>query len=107
MGIFWVNKLYQYRVFSLIRVFFYLAIPLYIVLQPVNFMDHTSLCLIQMIFEKECLFCGMTRAFIHILHFDFVGAYTFNPLSYIVFPSVCLWVFYDCYGMVKHLKKVD
>jgi hypothetical protein len=43
-------------------------------------------CLFKTIFNVECPGCGLTRAFIHLLEFDFVGAYDSNALIFIVLP---------------------
>lgn len=99
-----IKNIYDYRVFSLVRMLFYVLIPLFIMMQPASFMDHQSLCIIQHIFKTKCLFCGMTRAFIHILHFDLEGAIHFNVLSLIVFPIVSLIVIWDCINMIKSKK---
>ena len=53
----------------------------------------------------ECFLCGMTRACIHLLHFDFKGAFSFHPLSFIVFPILCFIVLQDCINIMKSIKK--
>lgn len=50
-----------------------------------------SLCLFYNIFKVKCIGCGMTRAFISILHFDFIAAVNYNRLSVPLFFSI---VFY-------------
>jgi hypothetical protein len=32
-----------------------------------------------------CPFCGLGRSLIHIYHLDFIGAFYYNPLGYILF----------------------
>lgn len=98
-------NLYNYRTFSIVRMFLYIVLFIFIVGQPVYFMDHMSLCMIKTLFGIECLFCGMTRACIHIIHFDLAGAYNFNPLSFFVFPILCSIVFVDCIFIMKSIKK--
>ncbi|MCI9092484.1 MAG: DUF2752 domain-containing protein [Coprobacillus sp.] len=98
-------KLYQYRTFSFLRMFFYISLYLFIIIQPVYFMDHQSLCIIKGLFGIECFLCGMTRACIHLLHFDFKGAFSFHPLSFIVFPILCFIVLQDCINIMKSIKK--
>ncbi|MES2767372.1 MAG: DUF2752 domain-containing protein [Bacteroidota bacterium] len=54
------------------------------------------------LFDIRCPGCGMTRAFIHILHLDFAGAFHDNPLSFIVFPAITYYVAKD---FLKHVKR--
>jgi hypothetical protein len=95
------KSIYDFKLFSYIRILIYIIIPLYIILQPVNFMDDTSLCIFYNLLHKKCLFCGMTRAFVHIFHLDFKGAYMFNSFSLIVFIVVCLLVLFDLYMIIN------
>ncbi len=70
-----------------------LVIPLILVLLPAGFFDEgQSVCLSVLLLDMECYGCGMTRAVMHLLHFDFQAAWSFNKLSFIVFPLlVFLW----------------
>lgn len=41
----------------------------------------------------ECYGCGMTRATMHLIHFDFQEAWVFNKLSFIALPLLIMfWV---------------
>ena len=73
---------------------FLLSVPICLIALPVNYFDEgDSLCLSIMLFGKECYGCGMTRAIMHIIHFDFQSAFDFNRLSFVVFPLlVMLWM---------------
>lgn len=54
---------------------------------PATFFDHgQSICISMLLLNRECYGCGMTRAIQHLIHFDFEGAYSYNKLSFIVFP---------------------
>jgi hypothetical protein len=70
-----------------------LVIPLILVLLPAGFFDEgQSVCLSVLLLDIECYGCGMTRAVMHLMHFDFQAAWSFNKLSFIVFPLlVFLW----------------
>ena len=46
----------------------------------------SNICLIKRITGHECWNCGMTRAFLSVLHFDFYSAYNYNPRVIVVFP---------------------
>jgi hypothetical protein len=39
----------------------------------------------------NCYGCGMTRASMRLIHLDFVGAWEFNKLSFIVFPALAFY----------------
>ena len=59
--------------------------------------DGISICIIKRITGNECWNCGMTRAFLSILHFDFKAAYQYNPKVIVVFPLtvgayLCYWI---------------
>ena len=52
-----------------------------------------SICFSQLLLEKECLGCGLTRGIMHLLHLDFKAAWEFNKLSFIILPFALLfWV---------------
>ncbi|MFM6935572.1 MAG: DUF2752 domain-containing protein [Flavobacteriales bacterium] len=63
-------------------------------LLPASFFDHgQSICLSVLLFNKECLGCGMTRAIQHLIHVDFESAWKFNKLVVLVAPILCfLWI---------------
>lgn len=63
-----------------------------------------NLCLIKNIFGVECPGCGMTRAFLSILHLDFEAAIAYNWKCVFVFP---LTVFLYLYFWFKYIKKVN
>lgn len=45
-----------------------------------------NICLIKRVTGKNCWNCGMTRAFLSIIHLDFCSAYKFNHKVFVVFP---------------------
>ncbi len=51
----------------------------------------TSLCPIKHMLGISCFGCGMTRAFISILKFDFPSAFMYNPLSVPIFIGVAVY----------------
>ncbi len=63
-----------------------LALAILLVLPPTFFDEGDSICLSVVLFGKECYACGMTRGVQHLIHFDFTEAWSYNPLSFIVFP---------------------
>lgn len=86
------NKIKYYYHISLVILL--IVIPIVLLLLPATYFDSgQSLCLSKLFVEKECYACGMTRAIMHLIHFDFEDAYAYNMLSFIVFPLLCvIWV---------------
>jgi hypothetical protein len=41
-------------------------------------------------FDTECYGCGMTRAVMHFIHFNFTEAMTYNKLVILVLPLLIL-----------------
>lgn len=71
-----------------------IAIPVTLVFLPIDFFDSgETVCLSMKIFNLECPGCGMTRAFMHLIHGDIEGAIDYNVFVIIVFPIVfLLWL---------------
>ena len=53
---------------------------------PINSENLSMICIIKRITGKECWNCGMTRAFLSVLHLDLKTAYQYNSKVLIVFP---------------------
>ncbi len=79
-----------------IVVFLFLTIAfISLVILPADYFDQgRATCISVIMFDIECYGCGMTRAIQHLIHLDFQSAWTFNKLSFIVFPlaiGMILW----------------
>jgi hypothetical protein len=76
--------------------------PFVLILLPSNFFDNgESICLSKTLAGVECYACGLTRATMHFVHFEFLKAWEFNKLSFIVIPMLFpLWLksFYEIRG---------
>lgn len=71
----------------ILRLLFWVAVPLILFLLPSGFFDEgTPLCPSMLLLGQECPGCGMTRACMHLIHFEFEDAWYFNAASFIVFP---------------------
>lgn len=56
-----------------------------------------TICMFKNLTGLECPGCGMTRALISIIHFDFVIAYGYNKLVVVVAPLLLfLWLKMVC-----------
>jgi len=82
------------KTFSLIINGAVVTAPFILLLLPVDYFDTgDSICLSKVLAGIECYGCGMTRAVMHFVHFDFAGAWMFNKLSFLVVPMLFpLWV---------------
>jgi hypothetical protein len=70
-----------------------LLIPVALYIVPVDWLNSQhSICLFKNLTGKECYGCGMTRAIVSAVHFQFENAFNFNKLSLIVLPLlVYIW----------------
>ena len=79
---------------SLLKCLFFFLFPLIILILPESYFDQgKSICISQLFFHQECLACGMTRACMYLIHFNFEEAFRYNMMSYIALPAVIfLWI---------------
>jgi hypothetical protein len=66
--------------------------------------DITFPCLFTKILHFHCPGCGLTRAFIEILKFNFIGAWNFNPMIYLVLPISLFFITKD---FMNFKNKID
>ena len=68
------------------------SIPIILfILPPTYFDDGQTICLSVIFFDLECYGCGMTRAIMHLMHFELFKALEYNKLVILVFPLLLLW----------------
>jgi len=84
---------------------FMLILPLALLLLPKSYFDHgPTLCLFTLLTGSNCPGCGMTRACMRLIHLDFRGAWEFNKMSFVVFPTlVYIYIRY----FVSKIKKLN
>lgn len=75
-----------------------LLILLYNISISSEFLD--NICLIKYFTGKKCWNCGMTRAFLSILHLKFDLAYQYNHNVIIVFPMTVGLYLYSWYKYI-------
>lgn len=71
-----------------------LLFPILLWMLPSDFFDNseTILCPSRLLLGIECYGCGITRATMHMHHFELEDALFFNVLSVIVYPGlVAVW----------------
>lgn len=59
-----------------------------------------NLCLYKAIFGIECWNCGMTRAFLSVLHLDFQTAMEYNRNVIFVFPITVITYLFSWYKYI-------
>ncbi len=70
-----------------IKLILLILIPITLLILPANFFDNgKSVCLSVVLLDIECYGCGITRAIMHLIHFDLEEALYYNTLSFIVLP---------------------
>ena len=94
------KKWMYYVKFSLYMAVFLLGIVLLFL--PADYFDEgDSVCLSKSMFNVECYGCGMTRAVMHLIHFNFLEAYQYNKLAFIVVPLLIFLIVSDFIKLVK------
>jgi hypothetical protein len=94
--------------FTISKLAFIIATPLVLLLLPAGFFDGgESICLSKLLLNRECPACGMTRACMHLIHFDWEEAYAYNMMSFIVLPLLgIVWIQWAL-KEYKILKKIN
>ncbi len=79
------------------------AMPITLWILPVDYFDDgSSLCPSQIFLGLECYGCGSVRAFMHLHHLDFGGAWKYNKGIVLYYPFIALiWSAY----MMAALRK--
>ncbi|MBM3442427.1 MAG: DUF2752 domain-containing protein [Bacteroidetes bacterium] len=79
---------------NLAWIFALLAFPILLWVLPASMFDETGieLCPSKFFFNVECLGCGITRAVMHMHHFDWREAIYYNYAVIVVYPAlVSVW----------------
>jgi hypothetical protein len=83
-------------VVSILKIAGAVLAPAILFILPIDFFDSgQSICLSKVLLDMDCYACGITRAGMHLIHFDFNGAYEFNPLIYLVAPVAAIGIGFD------------
>ena len=94
-----------------LRLLFWVMVPVVLLLLPKDYFNTgIPLCPSMLLLNEECPGCGLTRACMHLIHFDFDAAFDYNLLSFIVFPIFAFfWAkwFWTDWKAWRALKKVS
>lgn len=87
-------QLKKYGILNQIKFIIWLGIPFFLLFLPIDFFDSgNSICPSQLILNKECPGCGITRSVQHAIHFDFKTSWNYNKLVVIVLPVLAfIWI---------------
>jgi hypothetical protein len=84
-------KIMNRKALAIAELVFYPAAFLLLILLPAGIFDEGPvLCFSRLVFGVKCLGCGLTRALMHLIHFDFKMAMAYNPLCLAALPLL-LW----------------
>lgn len=80
-----------------IKLFVLTIMPVMVYLIPVSNIEKNPVpCLFRIILNKNCLGCGITRACLNAIHFNFNKAIEYNKLVVIVLP-LCILCYISYY----------
>ena len=66
-----------------------------------------NLCVYKLVFGKECWNCGMTRAFLSVIHGDFPKAMFYNSKVIVVFPICVILYAYSWYKYIRPKNQIS
>lgn len=84
------NRIFKVIIFNIILIIVLFNIPI----------ENLELCLFKQITGNPCWNCGMTRAFLSILHFEFNNAINYNWKVVVVFPLTIVIYLYSIYKYI-------
>jgi len=82
------------KIFNILSFSVILVLPILLYLVPLDWLNkqHT-ICLFKNIFGIDCYGCGITRAILSGLHFNFEDAINYNNMVVIVLPLlIYIWI---------------
>tara|TARA_B100001287_G_scaffold11288_1_gene8627 strand:- start:309 stop:626 length:318 start_codon:yes stop_codon:yes gene_type:complete len=86
-----VKKFFNNKITKILSLLTLLLVPLILIILPADYFDNgQTICASVLLFDIECYGCGMTRAVMHFIHFEFTKALEYNKLVILVFPLLTL-----------------
>ena len=92
------------------RIFLCIGITLIIYIVLINLpidnpTGNLQLCVYKNLTGRECFNCGMTRACLSVLHFEFEQAFEYNHKVIFVFPSLVILYIYKMFNYIKNGRR--
>lgn len=92
------------KIFLKLKLFILTILPIILLIAPISIAEKNPIrCLSVTFLNKECIGCGMTRACLNAIHFNFEKAFEYNRLVIIVLP-LCIICYIDYY--IKTLRQI-
>jgi hypothetical protein len=93
MHLLFVKEKVQYKkIKHIILLVALLVIPIVLLILPADYFNTgQTLCPSKRLLNQECPGCGMTRGVMQAIHFEFLEAWRFNKLTFLVLP---IFIFY-------------
>lgn len=88
-------------IYTILIVYFITSIAL----KYLNIIDITIPCIFKTITGHSCWGCGLTRATLNFYTFNWKTAWDYNPLVFIVIPSITYYILNDFYLFYKQNGK--
>ena len=86
-----INYLLKYKYMTGLLLYFVFSV----ILKIFTSLDILLPCIWKSVFNFECIGCGLTTAFLKLLHFNITGAFNSNPLIFIIIPSLLYYIITD------------
>jgi hypothetical protein len=84
-----------------------IILPVIFLILPEDYFDRgRSICPSKVFLNIECLGCGMTRAFQHMIHLNFVEAWEFNKLSFGLLPILGFFYLKELLSQGRLIKEM-
>ena len=102
-----INPASKYKWFNLLWIIAMFLFPIVLWLLPANLFDNTGfeLCPSKALLNYDCPGCGMTRAIMHLHHFEWAEAFYYNYGIVVIYPAlIILWFYWLHKARKRHLK---
>ncbi len=92
------------RTSSILELGLYVFVGITLLVLPADFFDTgPAICFSQTFLDRPCLGCGMTRACMHLIHFDFATAIDYHPFCVVVAPLLAGIIAFRCWKLIRRI----